>query len=163
MTWSWNKLSAAKWEDAWSERIAGNPNAVITKIKGGKTVRITVYCDDEEDALALEKIFWRNCQGNQDAGLGSDPEAGKTPSAQNKGRTGHYGAEFSGESGRPAETVPLALHPECPRRNGFRNRRPRYHIHLPAFHLRRCQIPQKNIMEHDGHRLRNRRAGYGGA
>lgn len=34
MTWSWNKLSAAKWEDAWSERIAGNPNAVITKIKG---------------------------------------------------------------------------------------------------------------------------------
>lgn len=48
MTWSWNKLSAAKWEDAWSERIAGNPNAVITKIKGGKTVRITVYCDDEE-------------------------------------------------------------------------------------------------------------------
>mgnify|MGYP003247014209 CR=1 FL=1 len=57
MTWSWNKLSAAKWEDAWSERIAGNPNAVITKIKGGKTVRITVYCDDEEDALALKKYF----------------------------------------------------------------------------------------------------------
>ena len=111
----------------------------------------------------LEKIFWRNCQGNQDAGLGSDPEAGKTPSAQNKGRTGHYGAEFYGESGRPAETVPLALHPERPRRKGFRNRRPRYHIHLSAFHLRRCQIPQKNIMEHDGHRLRNRRAGYGGA
>ena len=57
MTWSWNKLSTAKWEDAWSERIAGNPNAVITKIKGGKTVRITVYCDDEEDALALKKYF----------------------------------------------------------------------------------------------------------
>ena len=57
MTWSWNKLSAAKWEDAWSERIAGNTNAVITKIKGGKTVRITVYCDDEEDALALKKYF----------------------------------------------------------------------------------------------------------
>lgn len=57
MTWSWNKLSAAKWEDAWSERIAGNPNAVITKIKGGKTVRITVYCDDEEDALALKNIL----------------------------------------------------------------------------------------------------------
>ena len=27
------------------------------KIKGGKTVRITVYCDDEEDALALKKYF----------------------------------------------------------------------------------------------------------
>ncbi len=57
MSWSWNKLAAAKWEDAWSERIAGNPNAVITKIKGGKTVRITVYCDHEEDALTLKEYF----------------------------------------------------------------------------------------------------------
>lgn len=163
MTWSWNKLSAAKWEDAWSERIAGNPNAVITKIKGGKTVRITVYCDDEEDALALKKYFGGTVREIKTQDWVATQKREKTPSAQNKGRTGHYGAEFSGESGRPAETVPLALHPERPRRNGFRNRRPRYHIHLPAFHLRRCQIPQKNIMEHDGHRLRNRRAGYGGA
>lgn len=57
MTWSWNKLSAAKWEDAWSERIAGNPNAAITKIKGGKTIRITVYCDSEEDAVTLKEYF----------------------------------------------------------------------------------------------------------
>ncbi len=162
MTWSWNKLSAAKWEDAWSERIAGNPNAVITKIKGGKTVRITVYCDDEEDALALKKYFGGTVREIKTQDWVATQKR-ETPSAQNKGRTGHYGAEFYGESGRPAETVPLALHPERPRRNGFRNRRPRYHIHLSAFHLRRCQIPQKNIMEHDGHRLRNRRAGYGGA
>lgn len=57
MSWSWNKLSAAKWEDAWSERIAGNPNASITIIKGGKTIRITVYCDQEEDALTLKEYF----------------------------------------------------------------------------------------------------------
>ena len=57
MTWSWNKLSPAKWEDAWSERIAGNPNASITIIKGGKTIRITVYCDREEDALTLKQYF----------------------------------------------------------------------------------------------------------
>lgn len=57
MSWSWNKLSAAKWEDAWSERIAGNPNAVITQIKGGKTIRITVYCDREEDAAILKEYF----------------------------------------------------------------------------------------------------------
>ncbi|MEI3558497.1 MAG: 50S ribosomal protein L11 methyltransferase [Akkermansia muciniphila] len=57
MTWSWNKLSPAKWEDAWSERIAGNPNASITIIKGGKTIRITVYCDQEEDALTLKQYF----------------------------------------------------------------------------------------------------------
>lgn len=57
MIWSWNKLSPAKWEDAWSERIAGNPNASITIIKGGKTIRITVYCDKEEDALTLKEYF----------------------------------------------------------------------------------------------------------
>lgn len=57
MSWSWNKLSAAKWEDAWSERIAGNPNAVITQIKGGKTIRIVVYCDTEQDALILKEHF----------------------------------------------------------------------------------------------------------
>ena len=57
MSWSWNKLSPAKWEDAWSERIAGNPNASITIIKGGKTIRITVYCDREEDALTLKQYF----------------------------------------------------------------------------------------------------------
>ncbi len=57
MSWSWNKLSALKWEDAWSERIAGNPNAVIEKIKGGKTIRITVYCDNEADALTLKEYF----------------------------------------------------------------------------------------------------------
>ena len=57
MIWSWNKLSPAKWEDAWSERIAGNPNASITIIKGGKTIRITVYCDHEEDALTLKEYF----------------------------------------------------------------------------------------------------------
>lgn len=57
MIWSWNKLSPTKWEDAWSERIAGNPNASITIIKGGKTIRITVYCDKEEDALTLKEYF----------------------------------------------------------------------------------------------------------
>ena len=57
MSWSWNKLSAAKWEDAWSERIARNPNAVITQIKGGKTIRIVVYCDTEQDALILKEHF----------------------------------------------------------------------------------------------------------
>lgn len=55
--WSWSKLSAKQWEDAWSERIAGNPNAVITEVKGGKTIRITVYCDSEGDARTLLDHF----------------------------------------------------------------------------------------------------------
>lgn len=55
--WSWSKLSAKKWEDAWAERIAGNPNSVISEVKGGKTVRITVYLDREEDACVLQQHF----------------------------------------------------------------------------------------------------------
>ncbi len=55
--WSWSKLSAAKWEDAWNERIAGNPNAVIEAFKGGKSIRITVYCDTEDDAMTLKNYF----------------------------------------------------------------------------------------------------------
>lgn len=55
--WCWSKLSAKKWVDAWEERVAGNPNAVITEIKGGKTVRISVYCETESDALCLKNYF----------------------------------------------------------------------------------------------------------
>ncbi len=55
--WSWTKLSSLKWEDAWSERIAGNPNAVIEHIKGGKSIRITVYTETEDDALTLKDYF----------------------------------------------------------------------------------------------------------
>ncbi len=55
--WSWSKLSAKKWEDAWAERIAGNPNSVISEVKGGKTIRITVYLDEEEDARVLQRHF----------------------------------------------------------------------------------------------------------
>lgn len=55
--WSWSKLSANKWEDVWAERIAGNPNAVITAVKGGKTIRVTVYCAEKEDADTLQNYF----------------------------------------------------------------------------------------------------------
>lgn len=55
--WSWSKLSAKKWEDAWEERIAGNPNSVISEIKGGKTIRVTVYLDNEDDARVLQRHF----------------------------------------------------------------------------------------------------------
>ncbi|MEG1741118.1 MAG: 50S ribosomal protein L11 methyltransferase [Akkermansia sp.] len=52
--WSWTKLSSIKWEDSWTERIGANPNAVIEKIKGGKTIRITVYSETETEAVILK-------------------------------------------------------------------------------------------------------------
>lgn len=53
----WSKLSSVKWADAWEERFYGNPNAVISEIKGGKSVRVEVYCEEEAQALEIQKQF----------------------------------------------------------------------------------------------------------
>lgn len=55
--WCWSKLSSAQWEDAWNERLSGNPNAVITYIKGGKSIRIEVFCENPGDAEFLKEYF----------------------------------------------------------------------------------------------------------
>ena len=55
--WVWSKLSAVKWVDAWEERFYGNPNSVISGIKGGKSVRVEVYCETEEGALEIQEQF----------------------------------------------------------------------------------------------------------
>jgi ribosomal protein L11 methyltransferase len=55
--WVWSKLSGVKWADAWEERFYGNSNSVITEIKGGKSVRVEVYCETENDAFAIHEQF----------------------------------------------------------------------------------------------------------
>lgn len=55
--WVWSKLSAVKWEDAWEERFYGNPNSVIQEIKGGKSIRVEVYCETEKEALEIQEQF----------------------------------------------------------------------------------------------------------
>ncbi len=55
--WVWSKLSAVKWTDAWEERFYGNPSSVITEIKGGKSIRVEVYCETEKDALEIQEQF----------------------------------------------------------------------------------------------------------
>lgn len=53
----WSKLSAAKWMDAWEERFAGNPNWVIEMIKGGKSIRVRLFCDTKKEADAIASQF----------------------------------------------------------------------------------------------------------
>ncbi len=55
--WVWEKLSAAKWLDAWEERFLGNPNLVIHVIKGGKTLRVEVFCASRDEAEAIVARF----------------------------------------------------------------------------------------------------------
>ena len=53
----WSKLSAVKWMDAWEERFAGNPNLVIEMVKGGKSIRIQLFCDTQKEADAVVAQF----------------------------------------------------------------------------------------------------------
>lgn len=53
----WSKLSAAQWIDAWEERFAGNPNLVIEYLKGGKSIRVRVFCQKEKEAKAIVARF----------------------------------------------------------------------------------------------------------
>lgn len=51
----WTKLSAAQWIDAWEERFAGNPNLVIEYLKGGKSVRVQLFCNSQKEARAVKE------------------------------------------------------------------------------------------------------------
>jgi ribosomal protein L11 methyltransferase len=53
----WSKLSAVKWMDAWEERFAGNSNLVIELIKGGKSIRLCLYCKSKNEAQAVVAQF----------------------------------------------------------------------------------------------------------
>ncbi len=53
----WSKLSAAKWMDAWEERFAGNPNLVIEMVKGGKSIRVQLFCNTQKEAEAIVPQF----------------------------------------------------------------------------------------------------------
>ena len=55
--WVWSTLAALKWEDAWEERFYGNGNAVLTRLKGGRSVRVDVYCEEEGEALEIAAQF----------------------------------------------------------------------------------------------------------
>jgi ribosomal protein L11 methyltransferase len=53
----WSKLSGAQWMDAWEERFAGSPNLVIEILKGGKTIRLKLFCKSKTAAEAVVKQF----------------------------------------------------------------------------------------------------------
>jgi len=55
--WLWSKLSSIKWQDAWEDRLYGNQNSVINEIKGGKSIRVEVYCETKAEADAIAEEF----------------------------------------------------------------------------------------------------------
>ena len=53
----WSKLSASKWLDAWEDRFRGNPNFVMHVIKGGKSIRLEVFCATQKEADVIAEQF----------------------------------------------------------------------------------------------------------
>ncbi len=53
----WSKLSSAKWLDAWEDRFHGNPNFVLHVLKGGKSVRVEVFCATKREAETIAGQF----------------------------------------------------------------------------------------------------------
>ncbi len=53
----WSKLSNSQWLDAWEERFTGYPNLVIEVIKGGKSIRLKLFCESRKEAAAVMERF----------------------------------------------------------------------------------------------------------
>lgn len=71
----WSKLSAAKWMDAWEERFSGNPNLVIEMVKGGKSIRIRLFCNTQKEANAIVSQFGGSVRKMADAEWNKPVEA----------------------------------------------------------------------------------------
>jgi len=55
---TWRKLSAAKWEDVWWDRLSAvSDRLAITKLAGAKTIRLDVFDLGRDEAAKLERAF----------------------------------------------------------------------------------------------------------
>jgi ribosomal protein L11 methyltransferase len=73
----WSKLSAERWIDAWEERFSGNPNFVMEYIKGGKSVRLQVYCKTEKEADGIKELFGGSIRKVKNSDWNKAPELPK--------------------------------------------------------------------------------------
>jgi len=73
----WSKLAGERWIDAWEERFSGNPNFVMEYLKGGKSVRLQVYCRNQKEAEAIKKQFGGSIRKVKDAEWNKAPELPK--------------------------------------------------------------------------------------
>ena len=73
----WSKLSGAQWIDAWEERFSGNPNFVLEYIKGGKSVRLQVYCTNKREADRIKSQFGGSVRKVHEADWKKAPDAPK--------------------------------------------------------------------------------------
>ncbi|MCH2330168.1 MAG: 50S ribosomal protein L11 methyltransferase, partial [Roseibacillus sp.] len=55
--WVWLKYLADGQQDLWEQRVQGNQNAVITALRGRKSLRLELYCEAEAEALRLVEEF----------------------------------------------------------------------------------------------------------
>ncbi|MFD2277800.1 50S ribosomal protein L11 methyltransferase [Rubritalea spongiae] len=68
-----------KWLDAWEERFYGNPNSVINEIKGGKSIRVEVYCETQKEAEAIQEQFGGSVRSVKDQNWAAISEVARPP------------------------------------------------------------------------------------
>lgn len=73
--WMWEKLSAAKWLDAWEDRFHGDPAFVVHVLKGGRTLRVQVFRESEKEAEAIVERFGGRVRQLKDADWKTPPPA----------------------------------------------------------------------------------------
>jgi ribosomal protein L11 methyltransferase len=73
----WSKLAGERWIDAWEERFSGNPNFVMEYLKGGKSVRLQVYCHNQKEAESIKKQFGGSIRKVKDVEWNKAPELPK--------------------------------------------------------------------------------------
>lgn len=73
----WSKLAGERWIDAWEERFVGNPNFVMEYLKGGKSVRLQVYCKSQKQAEGIKQQFGGSIRAVKNADWNKVPEIPK--------------------------------------------------------------------------------------
>lgn len=73
--WMWEKLSAAKWLDAWEDRFHGDPAFVVHLLKGGRTLRVQVFRESRDEAEAIVERFGGRVRQLKEADWKSPPPA----------------------------------------------------------------------------------------
>lgn len=73
----WSKLAGVKWIDSWEERFAGNPNFVLEYLKGGRSVRLQVYCGTREESEEIFQNFGGSVREVKEAEWMKSPEVPK--------------------------------------------------------------------------------------
>jgi ribosomal protein L11 methyltransferase len=107
MSFAWRKLSAARWEDVWPERLSEFADRLaITTLPGAKTIRLEVFALERREAERLAKAFGGTVVRQTRDWLNT---AAPRPPISIRGRLDIVTDAQEQRAGRPALVVPAGM------------------------------------------------------